>query len=364
MRKTTLLLCFSVFVFTSQAQMRELCEIGHVYDQSWFPQHFDTMIVTSITPRNDGSGKIDTFPLTYVYFRNSIGRIDSAWGGFHLKFSNDTFFIDTFLVQHKAIGTHFSDSSVFVEQDYQGSSMGWQTTYRVSVHYRSATVMDRWYREYYQQVGGWDGQMTRFNLQYNGSEVYTGVEEWRKGVSGPFTQFREMTSMFNGALPNYDSVYYFPDPTRFERLVYTISGSVFTRLDARNDTGVVGYILFSRYPDNHLSRIETVDLFNGRHIILQFKGTTSVTGMPAALSPQVVEVYPNPVVSQVNIVWPIMQDEQTTVTITDITGNILVSTTVKENMFTADTRLWPAGCYIVRVSNNRGVMQTRKIIKQ
>jgi hypothetical protein len=296
-------------------------------------------------------------------FHNSNGRIDRAWGGFRFKFSNDTFSIDTFLVQAKAIGTHYSDSSVFIEQVYQGTLQGWQTSYRVSVHYRSATVMDRWYREYYQQVGGWDGQMTRFNLRYNGSGIYTGVDEWRKGVSGPFTQFREMTRVFNGALPNYDSVYYHPQPTRIERMVYTISGSVFTRMDASNDTGAVGYVLFSRYPDNHLSRIESVDLFNGRRIILEFRGITPVTDTVAP-SVQEAEEYPNPVTSQVNIVWPAQQDEQTIVTITDITGNILISSTINGNTFTADTRLWPAGCYFVRVINNRGVMQTRKMIKQ
>jgi len=363
MRKILSLVSFLLFVVSSNAQIRGLFEVYQTFDQAWLPSSLDTMVVRTIEPTGDGSGEWDTSSQTVIFFRNASGRIDSAWAGFRIQFANDTFSIDTMLVFNRAVGTHYTDSVVYIEENYNGSSEGWKPNYRISAHYRSGKTIDRWYSEYYQPFGGWDGQMTFNQFNYSNDGIYLGSEQWRKGVSSPFSLHSVMTRVYNGSLPLYDSIFYANTSTTTERGDYVVNGNVFTRLNIQKNSSPSGYILYSRHADNSLSKIEVVDIEDSSRMIFEFNSSSPTTGINEVQKQETVSVYPNPFNGWLNVQLPPSTKQTYTLIVTDITGKVMFNTSIQHDASTINTHEWPSGCYFYHINTNGNLQQHGKIIK-
>jgi hypothetical protein len=354
----SLLLATSLY---SQAQVRPVFEIPLDFDQQWIPAAYDTLKTTQTMLRADGSGIVDTVRYKYIVFRNNLQRVDSAWRGYRFVFSNGTIFIDTFFIDQRAIGTHYGDSSVYIEQEYGGSTQGWQNRYRLSVHYNSGNHFDRYYREYYQTTGGWDGQITRYNLLFNTSNYYTGYERWSKSATTPYTLNRTVKRTLNGSMPVKDSLCNMPNSVFLERIEYTTNGNQITRADVFNDTASTGYALFSNNANNRIYKMEFFQYNSPNLSIFEFLGDAVSSGIKPTVEGNA-GVYPNPCSNECALTWKTQGTVQSLISITDMCGRTLYRFSVNGNSCKIPTQSWPAGCYFYSIETEGNTL-TGKILK-
>jgi hypothetical protein len=78
------------------------------------------------------------------------------------------------------------------------------------------------------------------------------------------------------------------------------------------------------------------------------------------LSNAFIQVYPNPAKEYIEITQTISEDNKTSVFISDISGRILISTTMKQNAI-VDLQSIPQGVYFVIIENSAGKKFTRRI---
>ncbi len=349
MKKNILLLCILVSGLTMKAQMRTLLGFSTQFNPQWLSDSL-TQYTQSNFYLNSSTHKYDSVTFENRIFKHN-GKIDSILNGIHYVIINDTMHLDTFFLQTKSVGTHYTDSSVFIDYNYQ--SQTFTPTYRLSVSYVNGKIKN-YYSEYHQTTG-WDGQMNLYAYKYDGTGKYLGADYYTKSITGPFIIAKTIKRTYSGNTISSDSIFF---PPTTDVGVYTYLNPTLLKLTSfRNNVQSPGYT-FIDFDINSKAKsyfvYQGVDTPNVK-IIFTNKNTLN-TSVGEVIKKIAINIYPNPTSNEINI---LSSETINRVEIYNLTG--IRQITSMENRI--DVSNLSPGIYFIKAYSSNNI-STQKFIKQ
>ena len=343
-----------VIAINSNAQLNNT-ELG-------FSKRFDeTLIVKGyskfITVGYPFNGsKMDTVTYNTDVFRTSNGTEDSMKSGLFLAAYNRTFNLS------RTISSHYSDSSVFIDQSFSNNT--WSPTYRYSVKYDANHLMLRYYSEYHQTTG-WDGQMDRFEIKRSAGGQYTGYRKLSLNINThKFVLRTESFRYYSKGLLYTDSTFDTPN-TLTEVANFVYSGADLVRINVYSPTKTYDSIHWIvENNSNHKIKKMTQFYMNTtlKKIVpsrsVEYIEDTLTTGIQFVAYKENIRIYPNPVLNTCTIHIPEeSQINHYQMFVFDAAGRIVKSLSLQKGYNNFERENLQNGIYLFSITSEKGIIE-------
>ena len=361
MKKILFIFAAIFIVQQSRAQLNNT-ELGFSkkFDETLIVKGYSKYITTGY---RYSSTKTDTFTYSTDIFRTTQGTEDSMKLGFYLAAYNYTY------ITGRTVGSHYTDSSVFIDQDL--NSKVWEPHWRYSVKYNSNHLVASYYSEFHQTTG-WDGQMDKLEIKRNSSGQYTGfIKSFLNTVTHKFNLSQESFRYYSNGVPSVDSTF---DNTHtlVESAAFVYKGKDMVRINSFTPGSTVdsAYWLVENTANHKIRKFTQyyLDTVVKKVVPLrsvEYFADSTFTGIVSETAESGIKIYPNPMTNAASIYVPEQNENRfMTLKMFDVMGRVVKNIPLKNGNNTLDKGDLKCGLYYYTIISESGVNKKGSIVIQ